>query len=73
MIVCTPSFGVVVTAYLLLGIGAAFNLARSTVILGIAHGSYGVGGIFGPIIATALVSKGVLWSRYYLITLGIRL
>ncbi|TKA72005.1 hypothetical protein B0A49_04151 [Cryomyces minteri] len=83
MIVCTPPFGVVVTAYLFLGIGAAFNLAlnnvfcanlaRSTVILGIAHGSYGVGGIFGPIIATALVSKGVLWSRYYLVTLGIRL
>lgn len=48
------------------------NLANSTVILGAAHGSYGVGGIIGPIIATSLVSKGVVWSHFYTITLGLR-
>jgi len=49
------------------------NLAEGTVLLGAAHGSYGVGGVLAPIIATALVSRGVPWQRYYLITLGIRL
>jgi fucose permease len=47
------------------------NLAGSTVILGTVHGSYGIGGTIGPMIATALVSHGVLWSRYYLFTLFI--
>ena len=30
-------------------------------------------GIVGPIIATAMVSHGLLWSRFYFITLGLRL
>lgn len=65
-----------------MGLGAALNLAlnnvfcanlaNSTVILGAAHGSYGVGGIIGPIMATALVSRSVLWSRFYIIALGLR-
>ncbi|KAK3079920.1 hypothetical protein LTS18_003586 [Coniosporium uncinatum] len=81
-IVCTPPYPVVVVAFLLLGIGFAMilalnnvfcaNLAGSTVVLGIAHGTYGVGGILGPIVATALVSNGVLWSRFYLIALAWR-
>lgn len=80
-IVCTPPFGVVVFAYFLLGFGAALNLAlnntfcsnlaNSTTVLGFAHGSYGVGGILGPIIATKLVSAGQVWSRYYFTVLGI--
>ena len=73
------------------------NLHSSTVILGSAHGSYGIGGktllttlwiditffpllilvpnidIIGLITATAMVSHGVLWSRFYFITLGLRL
>jgi len=33
--------------------------------------SYGIGGTIGPIIATAMVSTGgLLWSRYYLLTLS---
>lgn len=82
MIVCTPPFGAVVAAFLLLGLGYALNLAlnnifcanlaNSTVILGAAHGSYGIGGIVGPIMATALASHGIRWSRFYLITLAIR-
>jgi fucose permease len=43
------------------------------VILGLAHGSYGVGGIVAPIIGTAIVSHGVLWSRFYFLTVGLRL
>jgi fucose permease len=82
MIVCTPPFPVVVVAYTFLGYAMAINLALnnvfcanladSTVVLGIAHGAYGIGGTFGPIIATAMVSQGIMWSRYYIVTLGIR-
>ncbi|KAG9957755.1 MFS general substrate transporter, partial [Aureobasidium melanogenum] len=82
IMVCTPPFPVVVVAFLLLGLGAALNLAlnnvfcanlaNSTVILGASHGSYGLGGVVGPIVATALVSKGILWSRFYTITLALR-
>src|SRR5207244_4237235 len=47
------------------------NLAQATVILGAAQGAYGVGGTVGPMMATAMVSRDVLWSRYYLITLAV--
>ena len=81
-IVAPSPFPVVVVAFLLIGFSTSMllavcnvfcvNLAKSSIILGLVHGSYGLGGIFGPIIATALVSRGVYWSRYYSITLGIR-
>ncbi|KAI7550408.1 MFS general substrate transporter [Hortaea werneckii] len=80
---CSPPFPAVVIAYLLLGFGNAINLAMNnvfcgnlanpTIILGAAHGSYGIGGILGPIVATALASNGILWSRFYLVTIGVRL
>lgn len=38
-----------------------------------AHGSYGIGGIIAPIIGTALVSQGILWSRFYIGTGILRL
>jgi fucose permease len=82
-VVCTPPFPVVVTAYMFVGFGYSIglalinvfcaNLADSTVVLGVANGFYGLGGVVGPIIATAMVSHGLSWSRYYLITLGLRL
>ena len=82
IIVCTPPFPVVVVAYLFFGFGVAVNLAcinvfcanlaNSTVLLGAAHGSYGVGGTIAPIIATAMVSNGILWSRFFLIIIGLR-
>ncbi|CZR50442.1 related to MFS efflux transporter [Phialocephala subalpina] len=82
VVICTPPFPVVTIVFVLLGVAYALilslnnvfcaNLAGGTVILGAAHGSYGFGGVLGPIMATALVSSGVLWSRFYLITLGIR-
>lgn len=56
-----------------LAIGQVFcsNLANNTAILGAFQGSYGIGGITGPLIATAMISKGYLWSRFYLIELGL--
>ncbi|KAF2645943.1 MFS general substrate transporter [Massarina eburnea CBS 473.64] len=82
MIISTPPYPVVVVAFFLLGYGFATNLALNNVfcanlqpssaILGAAHGSYGVGGIIAPIIGTAMASHGILWSRFYFITLALR-
>jgi fucose permease len=70
-------------SFFLLGYGAAMNLALNnvycanthppSVTLGLAHGSYGVGGIVAPIVGTALVSSGVLWSRFYFLAVGLRI
>lgn len=48
------------------------NLANPSVMLGYAHGSYGIGGIIGPIMATGLVTAGLQWSRFYAIALAFR-
>ncbi|KAH8728594.1 major facilitator superfamily domain-containing protein [Phaeosphaeriaceae sp. PMI808] len=82
VLVCTPPYPLVVISFFLLGYGAAMNLALnnvycanthpSSVILGLSHGSYGIGGIVAPILGTALVSHGVLWSRFYFIAVGLR-
>jgi fucose permease len=66
----------------MLGFGAAINLALNnvycahthppSVILGLAHGSYGVGGIIAPIIGTAMASRGIVWSRFYFINVVVR-
>ncbi|KAI1503700.1 major facilitator superfamily domain-containing protein [Biscogniauxia marginata] len=76
-------FPVVVVAYFFIGFGFAVSLAignvfcanlrRGTTMLGAMHGSYGLGGTVGPLVATALVSSGAPWSRYYLLTLAIAL
>ncbi|ESZ97697.1 hypothetical protein SBOR_1884 [Sclerotinia borealis F-4128] len=83
MIVTNPPFPVVVAAFLFIGFGMATNLTlsnvfaanldRGTRMLGFMHGSYGLGGIIAPLAATALVSAGVSWSRYYFIPLGMTL
>ena len=82
MILCTPPFPVLVVAYLFLGYAMAINLAlnnvlcanlaQSTIILGAAHGCYGVVSILGPIVVTSTVSKGLICSRYYFVPLSIR-
>lgn len=43
------------------------NLHPQAVVLGAAHGSYGIGGIVAPIVSTALASRGILWSRFYFV------
>jgi fucose permease len=82
LIVSPTPFPVVVAAFFPIGFAMSVilavcnvfgvNLAKSSIVLGSIHGAYGLGGIIGPIIATALVSHGVLWSRFYIVTLGIR-
>lgn len=49
------------------------NTHPPSVILGLAHGSYGIGGIVAPIVGTAIVSQGILWSRFYIGTAALRL
>ncbi|KAL6710154.1 hypothetical protein ACN47E_009945 [Coniothyrium glycines] len=83
ILICTPPYGAVVASFFLLGFGAAINLALNnvycanthppSVILGLAHGSYGLGGIIAPIVGTAIVSQGILWSRFYIGTALLRL
>lgn len=47
------------------------NLANNTALVGAYQGAYGIGGICGPLIATALVSQGTIWSRFYLVELSL--
>jgi fucose permease len=49
------------------------NLHPPSAILGFAHGSYGVGGVVAPIVATSIASRGTLWSRFYFLPLGLAL
>lgn len=83
-IVCTPPWPVVIACFFFLGMGMAINLALSNVfaanlhngtkMLGAMHGSYGLGGTIGPLIATAMVTSGGLtWSRFYLLPLSVTL
>jgi fucose permease len=54
-----------------LAIGQVFcsNLANNHAILGFYQGAYGIGGIAAPLIATSLVTRGLTWSRFYIILL----
>lgn len=81
-VVCTAPFPLIVVSYFLTGFGTSINLAlcnhfcgamrNGTTALGIMHGSYGLGGTVGPLVATAIVTAAhALWSRYYFITLGL--
>ena len=49
------------------------NTHPPSVVLGLAHGSYGVGGIVAPIVGTAIASQGIIWSRFYFLLVGLRL
>lgn len=83
MLVCTPPFAVVVLSFFFSGLGMAFNLALNntfcanlanpTTTLGFFHGSYGISGTVGPLMATALVARGTrtVWSTFYFIPLSV--
>ena len=47
------------------------SLSNATTLLGIFHGSYGIGGTIAPLIATLMVSSGALWFDFYAILLGL--
>ncbi|KIW01916.1 uncharacterized protein PV09_06757 [Verruconis gallopava] len=80
--VCTPPFPLVVVSFYFLGFAFALTLAMnnvfvgtladSTVLLGFAQGAYGIGATVGPIVATTIVSRGILWSRFYCVAVGLR-
>lgn len=80
-LVCTAPFPMIVVSFFLAGFGMSLNLAianhfsgsmrNSTAVLGVMHGSYGVGATVGPLIATSIVAVAhAIWSRFYFITLG---
>lgn len=81
VIICKPPFPAIVASFFPLGFGMALNLAlnnvfcanlvNGTAALGFLHGSYGIGGIMGPLLATAMASNGIRWSLYYCINLSI--
>jgi len=81
MIVFTPPFAVVCIAFFFLGFGMAVslapnfvfmaNLTNASTILGVCHGTYGIGGILGPLIATAMTNSGRKWSSFYAILIAI--
>lgn len=79
---CTAPFPAIIVAFFLLGLGMSINLAlgnifcgsltNATTALGAMHGSYGIGGITGPLLANAFVTAlGFVWTRYYILTLGL--
>lgn len=82
IISCTAPFPAIVIAFFLIGLGMSINLAlgnifcgsltNATTALGAMHGSYGIGGIAGPLMAnTFATAAGFVWSRYYIMTLGL--
>lgn len=71
-----PPFPVLVCSFILAGIAngvgnAAWNawvstLRHSTQLLGCLHAFYGVGGVFSPLVATAMITKaGRMWYEFY--------
>lgn len=81
-LVCGAPFGVIVVSFFFVGFGIAITVAmgnvfcgalqNGTFMLGLLHGSYGIGGTVGPLMATALISVAhTIWTRYYILTLGI--
>ena len=77
-----PPFGALVIGFILAGFGngledAAWNayignMQRANEILGFLHGSYGLGAVLSPIIATALVTKAHLqWFTFYYLMIGL--
>jgi len=80
-LVCNAPWVVNVLSFILIGYGLAASVAmgnifcgglqNSTFHLGLFHGSYGIGGTTGPLIATAMMTIAqTIWSRFYLIPLG---
>ncbi|KAJ8098282.1 major facilitator superfamily domain-containing protein [Lipomyces tetrasporus] len=79
LIVSAPPFPVVIVGFFCGGLGMACVVANVNVFLtylahteacfGLVHGSYGFGATISPLIATAMVSRGIKWSYFYFILL----
>ncbi|CAG9980490.1 unnamed protein product [Clonostachys byssicola] len=81
-VVFTAPFAVVALSFIFVGFGIATNdavgnvfcggLQNGTFMLGLLHGSFGLGGMMGPLIATTLMTVAeTVWSRYYIVTFGL--
>ncbi|CRK24205.1 hypothetical protein BN1708_013875 [Verticillium longisporum] len=74
-------FPAIIVGFFFLGFAMSINLAmnnifcgslqNATTALGAMHGSYGIGGTVGPIIATAIATSGNPWYRFYLLPLSL--
>lgn len=82
IIACTkPPYAVFVLGYAIAGFGNglleaswnswAGNLKTENEVLGILHGSYGLGGILSPTIETAMISDGYYWNKFYFVMIGL--
>ncbi|MCJ1325676.1 hypothetical protein MMC10_002339 [Thelotrema lepadinum] len=81
LVVSRLPFALIAVNFFLSGLGSAWTLSvnnvfiasmtNGTALLGVFHGCYGVGGILGPLLATALVSSGRNWSDFYFVTLSL--
>lgn len=80
--IATAPYPAIVVSFFFVGFGMSINLAmgnvfcgslsNSTTALSMMHGSYGIGGTVGPLLATSMVTVfGVIWSRYYALSLGL--
>ncbi|KAK3344719.1 major facilitator superfamily domain-containing protein [Neurospora tetraspora] len=80
--IATAPYPAIVVGFFFVGFGMSINLAmgnvfcgslsNSTTALSMMHGSYGIGGTVGPLLATAMVTVfEVVWSRYYALSLGL--
>ncbi|KAK3490278.1 major facilitator superfamily domain-containing protein [Neurospora hispaniola] len=80
--IATAPYPAIVVSFFFVGFGMSINLAmgnvfcgslsNSTTALSMMHGSYGIGGTVGPLLATAMVTVfEVVWSRYYAVSLGL--
>ncbi|KAH8666858.1 major facilitator superfamily domain-containing protein [Xylariales sp. PMI_506] len=77
-----PPYPVLVVLYIVAGFGQGFadagwnafiggSMANATELLGLLHGLYGFGAVIGPLVATAMITKGGLqWYSYYYVLLG---
>ena len=77
-----PPYPVLVVAYLVAGFGngisdAAWNawigaMANPNEVLGVMHAFYGAGGVFSPLVATAMITKaGVQWYEFYYVMISV--
>ncbi|KAF5647295.1 tetracycline resistance [Fusarium sp. NRRL 52700] len=78
-IICGAPFIAVVLSFFFIGFSVSVNVAignlfcgalqNGTFMLGVQHGTYGIGATIGPLVATALVTAAnIVWNEYYIIT-----
>lgn len=82
IMIIPPPFAIFALGYFVTGYSLATTLSLNnvfcantepaTIVLGAFHGSYGAGGTAAPLIATAMVTSGIEFSRFFSILLSVR-